>query len=900
MKRSLLLPLLLLATPAAAQQPDSVIAGPVAAGAARVTPTLQAVRRSGEVRIDGRLDEGAWSAATPAGDFTQAWPQVGRPATERTEVRVLYDEAALYVGVRMFDSAPDSIAAQLARRDASGIYSDWVHVAIDSYHDRRNAFRFAVNPRGVPKDVYHFNDGNEDLNWDAVWQVSTSVDGEGWTAEFRIPYSQIRFSGTEPASGRVWGFQVQREIARRNERSSWSPWSRADGGFVSRFGQLTGLAGIDPIRRMELQPYVSSRLTRAPAQPSNPFYDANARALSAGADVKLGLTSGLTLTGTVNPDFGQVEVDPAVVNLSAFESFFPEKRPFFVEGADIFRFGDVRSYNNYGFQQYFYSRRIGRPPQRGLGGPGVAYTDVPEQSTILGAVKVSGKEGPWTLGIQDAVTARERGRFIDGSGEERSATVEPMSNYLISRVRRDLRAGGTVVGGIVTAMHRDMGDSSFRPLLHNRAFLGGADFEHRWANRTMTLSGYAARTQVEGDERVIRRTQNAPARYFNRPDAEHLRYDPSRTSLAGNMYEIAIQKSGDFHYSVDLKQADPGFEINDLGFQGRTDYRAFTPLVGQRYNEPDSWSRNKGIFIFSYHAWNTGGDLIENGGAMGAEVEFTNFWQFGTRIGFNGETHDDRLTRGGPLARDLASRNAGFFLSSDSRKPVSFGFEGFVNADVAEGWVNEVSIFTDWRPSTAVRVRVSPELNRSLNTGQYVTTVADPLATETFGNRYVFANIARTTLSMTTRLDWTFSPTLSLQMFAQPFIATGDYTRLKEFTTPGEYDFAVYGEDRGTITRGASCTSSDPGSNYLIDPDGEGPAACFSTRDRDFNQRSLRGNAVLRWEYRPGSTLFFVWQQQRDAFAPTGVFQLGRDAGELFDAPATNVFLVKATYWLGR
>ena len=899
MIRHALLLLLATAATALAQTPDTLV-GPAVSTPARPTPTMQAARRSGDVSIDGRLDEAAWNAARPATEFTQSWPVADSPASERTEVRVLYDDAALYVGVRMFDSRPDSIAAQLARRDASGIYSDWVHVFIDSYHDRRSGFRFSVNPRGVPKDVFHFNDNNEDLNWDAVWEVGTTIDSLGWVAEYRIPFSQIRFSGAEPAGGRVWGFQVQREIARKEERDSWSPWSRSDAGVVSRFGMLTGLEGVEPVRRMELQPYVSSRLTREPGDDENPFFEDNATQFNAGADFKLGLTSGLTLTGTVNPDFGQVEVDPAVINLSAFESFFSEKRPFFVEGADIFRFGDTRSFNNYNFEEYFYSRRIGRRPQRSLFADGVDYVDSPEQSTILGAIKVSGKAGPWSIGVQDAVTSQEKGRFLDPDGVVRSGLVEPTTNYFVGRVRRDLNASNTIVGGMLTATHRDMGDDGvFAGLLHNRALLGGLDFEHRWGNRRYTLSGYWAYTLVEGDAEAIAATQNAPARYYSRPDATHIDFDPLRTSLEGTMYEVALQRSGDFHWSLDYKVTEPGFEINDLGFHGRTDYQSFTPLIGMRWNTPQGIFRDKGVFAYSYHAWNLDNQAILHGGAIGADFTFTNFWSTGGRVGYRPETYDDRLTRGGPISLNPAYREASMYVNSDSRKRFSYGSEFYYSGDLSGVWATDFSVWTDFRPSTAVRIRLSPGWFRSFNTAQYVTTQIDGNV-PTFGSRYIFADLDQNTVLMTTRLDWTFSPTLSLELFAQPLLGAGDYTDYKEFRTPGKYDFDVYGEDKGTIQRGGTCGSEESTTAYLIDPDGAGPSSCFLLRDRDFNQGALRGNAVLRWEYRPGSTLFFVWQQQRDAFTPTGVFDFGRDAGELFSAPATNVFLVKATYWIGR
>ncbi|HXG71877.1 MAG TPA: DUF5916 domain-containing protein, partial [Gemmatimonadaceae bacterium] len=366
-------------------------------------PVLRAQRVTGTISLDGKLDEQAWTSAPVSSAFTQSWPSAGAAPRQRTEARVLYDDAALYVGVRLHDTAPDSIAAQLARRDAIGIYSDWLHVVIDSRHDRRTGFRFSVNPLGVKKDVYHADDGNEDLGWDAVWEVATRKDAEGWVAEYRIPFSQLRFAGAEDGGDRTWGLQIQRDIARYEERDTWAPWTRQSSGFVSSFGDLSGLQGVAAPRQLEVQPYASTRVTRAPGLGENPFFRKNDLRASVGLDLKAGLPLGLTLSATVNPDFGQVEVDPAVVNLSAFETFFPEQRPFFVEGSDAFQFGRTRSFNNYGFFQYFYTRRVGRSPQRRLFGSGFRFPDAPQETTIGVAAKVSGKtRGGWSVGLLDA------------------------------------------------------------------------------------------------------------------------------------------------------------------------------------------------------------------------------------------------------------------------------------------------------------------------------------------------------------------------------------------------------------------------------------------------------------------------------------------------------------------
>ncbi|MDE3153183.1 MAG: carbohydrate binding family 9 domain-containing protein [Gemmatimonadota bacterium] len=855
---------------------------------------MHAARRTGPIVIDGRLDEPAWRAAPVAGDFTQSYPNPGAAPVDSTRVRVLYDDAALYVGIRMYDAHPDSIAAQLARRDASGIYSDWVHLVIDSYHDRRTAFRFSVNPRGVEKDVYTSNDGNEDLNWDAVWEVGTRIDSLGWVAEYRIPLSQLRF-GPAPASGdRLWGIQVMRDIARRNERDSWSPWTPQSPGFVSRFGDLTGLRGVSAPERLEVVPYASTRVTRAPGSAADPFYRATNARPSVGADVRYGLPAGLTLTATVNPDFGQVEVDPAVVNLSAFETFFPEKRPFFLEGADIFDFGAVRRQNDFGSQYFFYSRRIGRAPELSPYGPGVRYADSPDQTTIAGAAKVTGKAGPWSVGFLDAVTTQADARVALTSGARATAPVEPLTNYFAGRVKRDFRQGASFIGAMLTSTVRGMSDSVFQPVLRDNATLGGVDFEHGMQHRNWIVSGFLAGSRVEGSARAIDLTQRNSTHYLQRPDASYLTYDPTRTSLSGYEDEIALQKSGNLFGSVAYKEMNPTFEINDLGFVGRGDYRAVSNLVGYQDYQAGAHLRSYNAFIYTNDAWNFGGTPIYRAVAGRASVTNNSLWTMGA--GFTRElgAYSDRLLRGGPLAQAPAGWTANGNVTTDSRWPVIITASGSYSRDVSGAEAPDVSLSFDMRPSSTVHVSLGPELSVGRATAQYLAAVSDPHAAATYGARYVFANLRQTTLSMDTRVEWTLTPQLSLQSYLQPFVSSGAYASFKEFTTPGAFAFAVYGRDRGTIAYDASQGA------YTVDPDGAGPSAAFAIPNPNFNVRSLRGNAVLRWEYRPGSVLYLVWQQQRSGYAPVGDFETGRDLGAIFRTAPTNVFLLKATYWIGH
>jgi hypothetical protein len=853
--------------------------------------SMRAAHREGSITLDGKLDDAAWAAAPAFRDFTQSYPKPGQAPTDSMTVRVLFDDAAIYVGARMYDAHPDSIAAQLARRDASGIYSDWVHVIIDSYHDRRTAFRFTVNPKGVQKDVYTSNDGNEDTNWDAVWEAATRVDSLGWVAEYRIPLSQLRYGTVEAGSAREWGFQVMRDVARRNERDSFSPWTPQMGGFVSLFGTLTGLDSLSRPSHLELVPYVSSKATRAPGSRANPFFHATDMTPSVGGDVRYGLPGGLTLTATINPDFGQVEVDPAVVNLTAFETFFPEKRPFFLEGSDVFQFGNVRSQNRYAGATFLYSRRIGRAPTLSGGGPDVAFADAPEQTRIVGAAKVSGRHGPWTVGILNALTSREVADVASPGGALGTTPVEPRADYFTGRVRRDFRRGQTVVGAMVTGVARDLNDAVFQPLLASRAGFGGVDFEHSWQRRRYYLSGYFAQSLVQGNASVISALQRSSVHYYQRPDADYLDVNPRATSLGGHVSALAFQKSGEWFGSLTVQDGSPGFDINDVGFHSRVDYRAVSTLYGFQTNRASKHFRSRVAYAYQNSAWNWGGASIFqslNGYASGT---LTNFWSISGGVGVQPDRKNDKLLRGGPLALQPRGWSANASVNSDTRKPVWFNPSASYSSDASGAHNASYSVYADARPTTTLHVTLGPTLGTTYSTSQYVRGASDPLAASTFGTRYVFADLRQQTLSLDTRVEWTLTRTLSLQTYAQPFVSAGRYDRYKEFLTPGRYDFAVYGADRGTIARAANGT-------YTVDPDGAaGAAKAFSFSDPTFNVRSLRGNAVARWEYRPGSALFVVWQQQRSGFDAVGDFDAGRDVGAIFRTRPTNVFLVKATYW---
>ena len=745
--------------------------------------------------------------------------------------------------------------------------------------------------------MLEFDDRNEDTNWDAVWQVATTVDSTGWTAEYRIPFSQLRFGGATKGVDRLWGIQIMRDIARRNERDSWSPWKTTDPGFVSFEGDLTGIVDIPTPRHLEAMPYVSAKLTRAPGDPANPFYRANDSKPSAGADFKYGLPSGLTLTATVNPDFGQVEVDPAVVNLSAYETFFPEKRPFFVEGANIFNIGSIQGGPGYGSQQIFYSRRIGRPPERLVN---AQFVDAPDATTIIGAGKVTGKVGPWTIGVLNAVTAEEKARFIDGSNAESTTPVEPLTNYFVGRVSHDFRGGNTILGFGGTAVNRDLSDTAFKNLLRSSADVGSVDFLHRWGNRQWTLTGALSQSTIAGSRAVIQSAQTSSARYYQRPDADYLGVDTTATSLGGYSAKLGLDKAGTWGFDATAKAISPGFEVNDLGFMGRVDYHNLGASGSYNNLEPGKLLRSYNVYLGTNHAWNYGGDKIWTSYFNSMTLNLTNLWSIYGGGEYDPGEIDDRLTRGGPRGRQPTQFGMWTQIATSQRSVVAYNLYADYYGDVAHGYLKDLTLGLDMRPTSSVHVTVSPGLSLYHNTIQFVQTAADPSAIATFGSRYVFSNIFQTTLSATTRVEWTLTPLLSFQMYAQPFASAGGYRGFKELATPGTQNYNVYGRDNGSTLTPVTDPASGKIVSYTVDPDGPGVARSFSIGNPDFRTHSLRGNAVVRWEYRPGSALFFVWQQERSDFLPfEGDFQTGRDAREIFGRPS-NVFLLKATYWFAR
>ncbi len=876
-------------------------------------PVAHATLRQGEITIDGRLDEAAWAAATPITELTQSFPDEGKPPSQKTELRILYDASAIYIGARMYDSlGAKGVRSVLARRDQlmnnNNLTSDKIALVFDTFRDRNSRTWFELNPAGVKGDHQ-----NGDDSFDPVWEGASRIDSLGWTAEFRIPLSQLRFSR---ASEQIWGMQVWRTIDRRNEQDMWAFWRNNEYGGPAYFGTLEGIKVSSQPRQMEIVPYATTRSKLERARPGDPFHSNTEMTYRAGGDLKVNLTSNLTLDATVNPDFGQVEVDPAVVNLSVFETTFSEKRPFFVSNSQYFSNGGFSCYfcSNVSSLNFIYTRRIGRSPQ--LVGPlsgGCDFMDVADATTILGAGKVTGRTSTGiTVGVLDALTNREKARCrpVGGIADE-TLEVEPLANYFIGRLRKDFRGGATRVGTITTMVNRSLTNPDEVARLRSNAQAFGVDLDHHWAEREYSLNVQTALTHIGGDTAAVRRAQFASARYYQRPGRTETTdglfstaFDPTRRNLYGyGFYARLAKETGNWLWETTQNWRSPGFEANDMGVLGRADYKWMVANIFRQWTTPGSWYRQMYTIWGAQQQLNYDGDRNDMDYHVWWQATFKNYMNMSSFVLFHPSTYDERLTRGGPTVIHYGYNMLNTNFGTDSRARIvgNFQVQYIRPVDNTEGGRVAYYPSVTLKPSSRLLLSVSPSLDIDNTAQQYVTAVSDATVSPQFaGTRYVFGRIHQKTLSMDTRINVTFTPNLTLEMFAQPFLASGNYTSFKEFAEVKSRHMNFFGRDNGSTV----VTNRDPQTEaitgYTIDPDGPGPAPPFTFSNPDFNLRALRGTGVLRWEYRPGSTLYFVWTQERDGFDQFGDFNFGRDRSLLFRDRPTNIFQIKGTYWIGR
>ncbi len=797
--------------------------------------------------IDGDDRDEAWAHASRITGFTVFDPTEGGEPAQATEARFTYDDAHIYVFVRAFDSHPDSIISLLSRRDVKTT-SDQIKVMIDSYHDRRTGYEFAVNPAGVKRDYYTWDDGEEDISWDAVWDVATRIDSLGWTAEFRIPLSQLRYA---PAAEHVFGIMIMRDVARSNERYSWPLYRRSRNGLASQFAELGGFAGLGSPTRLEISPYALTRNASAPRA----IGFVRRQQQQIGADLKYGITSNLTLDATVNPDFGQVEADPATLNLSAFETFLNEQRPFFLEGTGIFQAGEDPT-------ALFYSRRIGRAPQLS-GLVSDPNADVPGASRILGAGKLTGRLSDGTsVGILGAATERVRvGNVI----------VEPATTYMVARGVRDFGGGESALGFVATDVHRSL-DASIDKYLRRDALAIGVDGRSRFAGGRYAVRGSLSLSSVRGTAGAITRTQRSSVHEYQRPD-DAVAVDTNATSLNGSELILAANKvSGLIRVNTQYQFISRGFETNDMGFLSRADQQSGQVQLSLVPSKPVAGWRNARADVtvfdqFTAAGLRTGGlaELFAQGTRANGARASADFW-----VDNPVASYCDRCARGGPALRLSPAYNLLLNYSANPKLRLSPLVAAiYTIGDGGRSMLWRVRPYAVFRPSSRVSAELGTRYQRNRDNTQYLATLGTVGADST---HYLFAHLDQDLLSFTSRFDVTMRPNLSLQMYAEPFVSAGHYTNVRELGSPRAADYdARFRQYARTAPNG------------------------------DFNQKSFNASAVLRWEYRPASTLFLVWTQAREQFdLDEGSFTAGRDYRNLFAARPDNVFLIKASYWLGR
>ena len=846
-------------------------------------------RISGEPPIiDGLINDAAWEQVPWGGDgFKQRDPNAGAPASVNTKFKILYDAKNLYIVFKCLDPEPDSIVRRMSRRD--GFDGDFVEINIDSYFDKRTAFSFTSSVSGVKGDEYVSNNGNNwDANWDPIWYLETSIDKEGWIAEVRIPLSQLRFADKEE---HVWGIEIMRNHFRKQERSLWQYIPPNAPGYIHLFGELRGITGIKPQKQVEIQPYVVAKTETFEKIEGDPFATGKSSDISVGLDAKIGITSDITLDLTVNPDFGQVEADPSQVNLTAYQLFFPERRPFFIEGKNTYNFPvtEAATGGSFNSDNLFYSRRIGRRPTGYPSLNGDEVANVPTNTRILGAAKLTGKSSKgFSWGILESVTQKTEAE-IDSLGERRKEAVEPQTNYFVARVQQDINKGNTIVGAMFTATNRKIEDPQLE-FLHQDAYTGGVDFQHNWKDRKYYIKFNGVFSNVKGTQEAILRTQTANEHLYQRPTAQkYVSVDSSRTSLSGTGGSLSIGKgSGNLMYQGGVTWRSPGVELNDVGFLISSDLITQWFWIGYRINKPFSIFRSLRVNGNEWLYYDFGGTNTRRQINFNGHVQFKNYWYTGAGATLIGRRISNADLRGGPAITYPGAIENWYYVETDNRKKIRASFEnwfftGLENSEKSKG----VFLSLTYRPVNAVNISLSPGVDMNDNRQQYVTTTdfnSDP--------RYITARIQQTTYNMTIRLSYVMTPNLTIEYWGQPYISTGEYSEFKRITQANAENYT----DRFHIFNSTEIEYDSELDQYDVDEDSNG-SIDYAFGNPNFNFAQFRSNMVLRWEYIPGSTLFLVWTQSKTDFVPTGEDNsFSHLSRSLFEKTPHNVFLIKYTY----
>ena len=846
------------------------------------TKTYISARTFSAPKIDGKIDVDEWNNVKWEGGFSQFKPDNGSKPDQETEFAVLYDNNYLYVAIKALDNEPEKIKRLFSRRD--NLDGDMLGIFIDSYHDKNTAFFFQVSAAGVQQDGVTTT--NDDNTWDAVWQSATYQDNKGWYVEMKIPFSQLRFTSENI---QTWGFEVIRVLHRKQEIDAWQPVKRDVPVFVASLGLLEGLENIKPKRQVEIMPYIVAKHETYQAEDGNPFKPGNENAINAGLDGKIGVTNNMILDFTMNPDFGQVESDPSEVNLTAYESYFSEKRPFFIEGRSITSMGVKPGNNMSDAENLFYSRRIGRAPRANLDDYQYDYAKVPNSTRILGAFKLTGKtKDGLSLGVVESVTNQEFAK-ISLNNNVNKIKVEPFTNYLVGRVKKEYNKGGSYIGAMATAVNRSLDEPQLL-YLNKSAYSGGVDFSHSWKDRKYYFNARLMTSYVGGDTLAMQLMQKSPARYFQRSDANYVKYDPKRTSLTGydGMIQFGKQGNSNWLYLFFVNFISPGFETNDAGYLRKADEIFQVYWLGYR-NYKKWWIVKETSVNFNQFSFFDFG-LRNNsvGGNINSSFIFKNLWDAGFNINRESRDFSNTLLRGGPSMISPGNTNYSVWLSTNSSKKLSASISfaqsfGDLNSNKYSG----IDLNLNWNPINALNISFNPSYSFMKNDLQYVST-------QEFngGNDYIFGSINQKTLVLPIRINFGITPTMTLQYYGQPFISAGNYDQFKRITNPVAKNytdrFEIFNPQQ--IQLQGDTYHADRNSDNVFD---------YSFDKPDYNAHFFLSNLVYRWEYKPGSTLFLVWSQGRDNYINRGVFSARNDLRDVFNVFPNNVFLIKWSYRLG-
>jgi len=837
--------------------------------------------------INGTINDDEWAPGEWDGDFIQYEPHDGKPASQKTEFKILFDENNLYVAIKAFDNSPDSIVKRVTRRDNCD--GDQVGVAFDSYHDLRTAFVFFVSVAGTKADVIMSNDGdNEDDTWDPIWYAKTKVFDWGYATEISIPLSQLRFQISE---GGTWGMTVLRLISRNQEQSFWSYIPRSTSGIVHQFGEATGLEGIKPKKQADITPFTVASFENSQKEDGNPFATGKKYKLNGGIDGKIGITNNMTVDFTINPDFGQVEADPSEVNLTAYETFFQEKRPFFVEGKNITSFSVGIGDGDLGNDNLFYTRRIGRRPHLSADTEDNEFSREPLNTSIIGATKITGKtKDGLSIGILEAVTAREEAD-IDSLGERTHPAVEPLTNYFVARVMKDYNKGNTIIGGGYTNTHRFFDGSEINSLTTS-ANTGGVDFRQFFDDKKWFLSITTSFSMITGNRESIENLQRSSVHYYQRPDASYVEVDTTRKSLGGYGGNIQFGKTeGKWKFAVFGLLKSPGFDLNDVGYLRRADDLSFVFWSAYSINEPFGIFRS---MRFNTNLWNMrdwGGTSLDLGGNFQINTQFKNLWYLGIGTNFGGNSVSNTMLRGGPAMMTPGTLNYWIYANTNESKKIYFETNLYTNVgaeDYCRYTGGEVS--ASFKPGKSFVLSIGPSFSSNRNNLQYVTTSSNGDE-----SRYILATLNQKIAMMSLRVNYTVTPELTVQYWGQPFLAAMDYNDFKRVTSPKADN---YNDRFHTFGAGEISYNADD-DVYDIDENADGTTD-YSFDDPNMNYDEFLSNFVVRWEYRPGSTLFLVWSQTRDYNDHIGEFSFNNNTNKLFTANKPfDVFLIKLTYRFG-